>query len=211
MFSEIDRKVGLALYKGEKTPEELAEETGEDIRDIMDSLKKLIKLKIVVKEGYPPKYRLSDNIREALKPEELENVEGIRVTATVEAQAIDEDLVRKALNEIVRGVKKIEGASIVSHNISKIEQLDTGVYSGFVDFKLVFQGLEPLFHFVTYYGPSTIEIKGPEKIVVDAADLQRAVTGTANMIQGYVHYVTKLMTKKELEEFNKRMWQSLFK
>jgi len=212
MFSDLERKVGLALYEGEKTPEELAEELKEDIRDVLDALKKLIKLRIVVKEGYPPKYRLADNIREAIKPEDFEPVEGIRIYAVIEAQAVDEALVKKALEKIIRQLKKEPGVHVVSAEISKIEQdRESGMYSGYVEVKLSFEAFEPLMHFMFHYGPSVVEVLGPEKIVIDVADLHRALLEAATMINGYVHYITRLMTRKELEEFNRKLVKDLFK
>ena len=65
--------------------------------------------------------------------------------------------------------------------------------------------------FLFNYGPSVIEVLGPEKIMIDAADLQRGLLDAAGMIQGYVDYISQLMTKKELEEFNKTLWKSLYK
>ncbi len=211
MFSDMDRKVGLALYKGPKTPEEIAEEIHEDVRDVMDTLKKLIKLKIVVKEGYPPKYRLADNIQEALKPEDWESVEGIRIHAVIEAQSIDENALKKALEQILKKLKKEPGLHVVHHAIPELERLDTGAYSGYVEVKLAAEGFEPLMRFLFNYGPSVIEVLGPEKIMIDAADLQRGLLDAAGMIQGYVDYISQLMTKKELEEFNKTLWKSLYK
>ncbi|NPA76164.1 MAG: hypothetical protein GXN93_00200 [Candidatus Diapherotrites archaeon] len=207
----MDRKVGLALYKGPKTPEEIADEVGEDVRDVMDSLKKLIKLKIVVKEGYPPKYRLADNIQEALQPEDWESVEGIRIHAIIEAQSYDENALKKALESIVKKLKKESGLHIVKHAIPEIEQTDEGIYSGYVEVKLATEGIEPLLRFLFNYGPSVIEVLGPEKIMIDSADLQRGLLDAAGMIQGYVEYISRLMTKKELEEFNKSLWKSLYK
>ncbi|HIP74262.1 MAG TPA: hypothetical protein EYH14_01260, partial [Euryarchaeota archaeon] len=145
MFSDLERRVGLALYEGEKTPEELAEELKEDIRDVLDALKKLIKLKIVVKEGYPPKYRLADNIREALEPKDFEPVEGIQVYAVIEAQAVDEALTKKALEKLLRKLKKEPGIHIISAEISKIERDEEGgTYTGYIEAKLSFEAFEPL-------------------------------------------------------------------
>jgi len=212
MFSDLERKIGLALYYGEKTPEELAEELKEDIRDVMDALKKLIKLKIVVKEGYPPKYRLADNIREAIKPKDFEPVEGINIYAVIEAQAIDEVLTKKALEKILRNLKKESGVHIISAEISKIEQdEESGLYSGYIEAKLSFEAFEPLMHFMFFYGPSVVEVLGPEKIVLDMGDLHRGLLEAATMINGYVHYITRMMTKKELQEFNKELVKDLFK
>lgn len=212
MFSDLERKIGLALYEGEKTPEELAEELKEDIRDVLDALKKLIKLKIVVKEGFPPKYRLAENIREAVKRRDFENVGGIKIFAVIEVQAVEEGLVKKALEGIIRRLKKESGVHIVSAEISKIERDEEGgTYSGYIEAKLSFEAFEPLMHFMFHYGPSVVEVIGPEKVVVDMADLHRALLEAATMINGYVHYITRLMTKKELEDFNKKLVKDLFK
>ena len=212
MFSDLERRIGLSLYEGEKTPEEIADELKEDIRDVMDALKKLIKLKIVVKDGYPPKYRLAENIREAVKPKDFEHVEGIRIYAVIEAQAVDEVLAKKALEKIIRQLKKEPGLHIISAEISKIERDEEGgMYSGYIEAKLSFEAFEPLMHFMFHYGPSVVEVIGPEKVVVDMADLHRALLEASTMINGYVHYITRLMTKKELEDFNRKLVKDMFK
>ncbi len=211
MFSDMDRKVGLSLYRGAKTPEEIADDIGEDVRDVMESLKKLIKLKIVVKEGYPPRYRLADNIQEALKPTDWESVEGIKIHAIVEAQSVDENLLKKALENILKKIKKEPGMHIIKQNVSEITSTDVGSYTGYVELDMAFEGFEPLMRFLFHYGPSVIEVVGPEKIIIDSSDLQRGLLDAAGMIQGYVEYISQLMTKKELEEFNKNLWKSLYK
>ncbi len=211
MFSDMDRKVGLSLYHGAKTPEEIADDIGEDVRDVMESLKKLIKLKIVVKEGYPPRYRLADNIQEALKPTDWESVEGIKIHAIVEAQSVDENLLKKALENILKKIKKEPGMHIIKQNVSEITSTDVGSYTGYVELDMAFEGFEPLMRFLFHYGPSVIEVVGPEKIIIDSSDLQRGLLDAAGMIQGYVEYISQLMTKKELEEFNKNLWKSLYK
>ena len=211
MFSDLERQIGLKLYEGERTAEELAEELGADIRDVLDALKHLMKLKIVVKEGYPPKYRLSDHIRESLK-RDMEEVEGIKIHAVIEAQAIEEELVRKALEQMKRNLNKERGVHIVSANPSEIRKdEETGMYSAFMDLVLVFEGFEPLMHFLFFYGPSVVEVLGPERVSFDMGDLQRGLLEAASMIQGYVAYITKLMSEKELRDFNKQLFQRLFK
>ncbi len=210
MFSDIERKIGLALYKGPKTPEELADELNEDIRDILDGLKRLMKLKIVVKEGYPPKYRLADHIMEAVKPKELEDVRGVKIYAVIEVQALEEALAKKALEKIISSLKKEPGVHVASAEISEIKPNEDGtMYSGFVETTLVFEGFEPLMHFLFFYGPSVIEVKGPENISFDIGDFQRGLLEAAGMIQGYVHYITRMMTRKEIEEFNKKLWKQI--
>ncbi len=74
-----------------------------------------------------------------------------------------------------------------------------------------FEAFEPLMHFLFFYGPSVVEVLGPEKVVIDMGDLQRGLLEAATMINGYVHYITRMMTKKEIQEFNKNLVKDLFK
>ena len=211
MFSDLERQIGLKLYEGEKTAEELAEELKADIRDVLDALKHLMKLKIVVKDGYPPRYRLSDHIREQLR-RDVESVEGVKIRAVVEVHAVEEELVRKAVEQIRRNLAKERGVHVERAETSEIRRdEESGMYSAFLDLTLVFEGFEPLMHFLFFYGPSVIEVLGPERASFDMGDLQRGLLEAASMIQGYVTYITKLMGEKELKEFNRRLWQSLFK
>ncbi len=198
------------LYKKPMTAEELAKELGVGIKETMEALKHLIKLRLVRKSGYPPVYDLYPSIREAIG-RKTEEVEGIRARAIIEVQAIEEALAKKAMEKIKEQLKKERGINVVTAEIAEVQANDDGSYSGFLDLELSFEGIAPLIHFLFFYGPSVIEILGPEKIQVDISDLQSGVIEAARMIQGYVSYLTRLMTRKELEEFNKRIMKDVLR
>ncbi len=209
-LGELEKRIGLLLYQRPRTAEEIAKELGVNLKDVMEALKHMIKLKLVKKEGYPPVYDLYPSIREAVG-RKMEPVEGIRVHAIVEVQAIEEELAKKALKQIRERLQKEKGIKVISAEISSIEQTDVGNYSGFIDLELSFEGIAPLIHFIFFYGPSVVDVLGPEKITVDISDLQAGIIEAARMVQGYVTYLTKLMTRKELQEFNKKLFKELLR
>ena len=206
-LNTLQKRIGAVLLKGPKTAEEIAEELGEDIHDVLDALKELIVLRLVVKEGTPPKYSLAPHIKEAVKTEEGN---GILIHAVIEVEGVEEDLVKKGLEKIVENLEKERGLVVKHSAISDIEKdEETNIYYGHVDVTLMFPGIEPLIYFLFFYGPSVVEVLTTERINVDPGDLQRAVVLAANMIHGYVTYITRLMTRKELEEFNRELYKRL--
>ena len=57
-----------------------------------------------------------------------------------------------------------------------------------------------------YYAPITIEVLKPEKIELYAGDLQEALVDMAGLVHAYADQITKLMNRKELEQFNNSLY-----
>ncbi len=206
-LSELQKRIGAVLLKGPKTVEEIAEELNEDIQDVMEALKELLVLRLVVKEGTPPKYALAPHIREAV---EFEGEGGILLHAVIEVEAVEEEVLRKSLEEIVEKMEKEKGFVVRNVAISEIEKdEELNIYYGHIDATILFPGLEPLIYFLFFYGPSVVEVLSTEDVKIDPGDLQRALVLAANMIHGYVTYISRLMTRKELEEFNRKLYREL--
>ncbi len=204
-LTNLQKQIGAALVKGPKTAEEIAEELDVDIQDVLEALKGLILLRLVKKEGNPPVYSLADHVKEALRVEEGA---GILVHAVLEVQGVSEEIVRNALEKIREKLEGEEGfitRNVAVSDIEKDEELST--YYGHIDATLLFPALEPLVYFLFFYGPTVIEVLTTEKIQVDPGDLQRAVLLAASMIHGYVDYISRKMTREEIEEFNKRLYR----
>ncbi len=205
-MEEIHKEIGALLLKGPKTAEEIAEELGRDIRDVMEALKDLITLRLVVKEGNPPRYSLAPHVKIAVE----EDVSGILVHAIVEAEAVEEDILRKALDDIVSKLRSEKSFIVKSVSVADIiRDEETKTFVGHVDVTLVFPSIEPLFYFIFFYGPTVVELLTEEKIEVDPSDLQAALILTASMVQGYVSYISRLLGKKEIEEFNRELLRRL--
>ena len=207
-LTELQKRIGAALVDGPKTAEELAEELEVDLQDILEALKDLLLLKLVVKEGTPPRYALAPHVKEALRFEE----KGILLHSIIEVEAVEEDLLRKALEEIKENLESEKGFVVRHAAISDIEKdEETGTYFGHIDTTILFPGVEPLTYFLFYYGPTVVELLTTEKITIDPGDLQRAIIIAANMIHGYTTYISKLMTREEINEFNRRILKKLKK
>jgi len=57
-----------------------------------------------------------------------------------------------------------------------------------------------------FYGPSSVEVLKPAKFDIRADDLQDGLMDMAEMIQAYNSHVLQLMGRKELAEFNSRLY-----
>ncbi len=206
-MKDIHRKIGVSLYHGPKTVEELAEDIGEDIKDVMEALKELVEMKLVIKKGYPPKYELAPHIRDAI---EVEEIEGLLFHTVVEVSAVDRETLERALKDIVEKMKKEKRMEVRRAEVSSIERGEDGYYYAHIDANIVFYGLEPLVYFIFFYGPSVMELLSTNDMKVTPSDLQGAVNIATTMVQGYVMYITKLMTRKELREFNRELLKTLY-
>jgi predicted DNA-binding ArsR family transcriptional regulator len=207
-LTELQKRIGAALVDGPKTAEELAEELNADLQDVLEALKDLILLKLVSKEGTPPKYSLAPHVKEALKIED----KGLLLHAIIEVEALEEDVLRKAMEDIKKKLEEEKGFVVRHVAISDIEKdEESGIYFGHIDTTVLFPGIEPLTYFLFYYGPTVVELLTTEKITIDPGDLQRAIIIAANMIHGYTTYISKLMTREELNEFNRRILKRLKK
>jgi len=206
-LSDLQKRVGAVLLKGPKTAEEIAQELNEDIKDVMEALKGLVLLRLVKKEGTPPRYSLAPHVVEALKKEETP---GILVHAIIEVEAVEEEILRRALDDIVQRLKEEKGFVVKNVAVEEIEKdEETNIYYSHIDATIVFPGLEPLTYFLFFYGPSVVEVLTTDPIELDPGDLQRALVLASNMIHGYVTFISRLMGKKELEEFNREILKKL--
>ncbi len=204
-MEELQKQIGLLLAKEKLTAEEIAERLNKDIHDVMDALKEMLKMRLIVKEGTPPKYALAPHIRVALE----EEPEKLLVHGIIEVESVDESLLKRSLEEIVEGLKKDFNVKKVA--VSDIEQdKETGSYYGHIDVTVDFPNIESLFYFIFFYGPTVIEVLTTENLQIDPGDLQRAALLAAGMVQGYVSLISKLMTRKEIEEFNRDLLRRLY-
>lgn len=205
-MKEIHKEIGALLLKGPKTADEIAKELKRDIRDVMDALKELITLRLVVKEGNPPRYSLAPHIRIAVE----EETSGILIHAIIEVEAVEEELLKKALNDIASKLRSEKSFIVKNVTVSDIiRDEETKTYIGHIDTTLVFPSLEPILYFIFFYGPTVVELLTEEKIEVDPSDLQAALILTASMVQGYVSYISRLLGRKEIEEFNRELLRKL--
>ena len=65
--------------------------------------------------------------------------------------------------------------------------------------------------FMYFYGPTSVEVLKPQKVVLAMDDLQDALMEMAEMIQSYNEAMLKSMAKSELEDFAKNLYKPIKK
>ena len=205
-ITELQKRIGVLLYKKPMTAEELAKELGVDINDVLEALKGLLIMRLVIKEGTPPVYRLAPHIREAI---DQEGEEGILLHAIIEGGAVTEELAEKAADEVENRMRKDLRLKVRSVERAEVEKdEETNTYYTHLDVTLYVRSLEDALYFVFFYGPSVVEVLSDE-VKIDVGDVQRALSLASAMVQGYSSLLAQKMTREELEEFNRKLWKSL--
>jgi len=132
-----------------------------------------------------------DDSREGLdeKIKQKEKEKWIRCWFAIEVMAVRKDVVEQALGRHVEKMEKIPSVFIYKKDFKEIKKVDNppkGVeeaYSQVVDLELFVKDLFSLINVVIVYGPSAIEILGPDKLDVSIEELQNLT----NLIAGLIH------------------------
>jgi len=62
-----------------------------------------------------------------------------------------------------------------------------------------------LVRLVYFFGPTTIEVLRPAKLEIPVEELQDGIMDMVEMVQSYNYHILKLMNKKELDEFQRKL------
>ncbi|MFH1696690.1 MAG: hypothetical protein ABH854_02160 [Candidatus Diapherotrites archaeon] len=209
-YTEEQKRIAVLLMHGPKSIEELQKQLNMPQEGVMNDLKGMLKLKVVEKhEGFPVKYKLIDNISSTVhKRKEIEETDPnrLRIRAIIEAQAVEENLLMKALSDIEAGLKKEKEFTIYDSKKADVVQ-DGEQYSSYIDLNLSVRNFRALVRFMYFYGPSSVEVLKPAKFDIPADDLQDGLMDMAEMIQAYNSHVLNLMGRKELAEFNNKLYE----
>ena len=126
---------------------------------------------------------MNDEIKEKRKEKWFE------VWFNIEALAVSRDVVESALNKHVEKMKGVRDIFIYEITFSEIIKVDKPMknieeaYSQIVKVKFFVKTLSTLMSVVMTYGPSSIEILGPDKKDISVAETQDIV----NLLAGIVH------------------------
>jgi len=107
----------------------------------------------------------------------------------IEALAVKEDIVKNALELHVKKLSAIKGAFVYETKFSDIKTVEKPLkniekgYSQIVELKLFVKNLLTLIKIVMLYGPSSIEILGPNELKIKIDEVQNI----ANVIATLVH------------------------
>lgn len=207
-YSDSQKRIALLLAEQAKSPESLAKELKLPLDEVMVDLKELLALKVVEKtDGFPTKYQLIQSISEEVdrrKKIAEDDPNKLKIRAIIEMQAVEPALLNKQTDKLMEAIQQEQG--FVVYGISKASTLkQEEMYSTFLDLTFSVRNFKDLIKFMYFYGPITVEILRPAMVSVSAHELQEGLMDMAEMIQKYSQYISKLLNRQELEEFNKRL------
>ena len=206
-YTEEQKRIALLLMHEPKTIEQLNQQLNIPYDELTHQVKEMLQLGVVVKEGFPTRYRLKEEIAErAKKRRDLaeEDDNPVRLKVTIEAQATERSGVERALTEMEAALRREPDFTIYECVLEKL--IESGShYSSFLEVNLSVKDFRALMKLLFFYGPSSLEVLKPDKWAITADDLQDGLVDAANMVYGYNDYIIKQMTKKELQEFSNKL------
>lgn len=207
-YSEKQKRLAAALVSEPKTIEQLNKETAIPMDELLHEIKGLLVLKVIEKlEGFPTRYALKQDIaQEVQRRKELAETDKnkIKLHAIIETQAVEPEILKKQSNKLGESLQ--QEPDFVVYALSHAPTMkNEEMYSSFIDVTLSIKDFKALVKFIHFYGPTTIEVLKPAKLELDAHDLQEGLLDMAQMIHRYSDYLTKLLNRAELEEFNRRL------
>lgn len=208
-FSEDQKKIAVLLMSSPKTVEELNKQLNIPYDELNRGLKEMLKLKLLKVEGYPQKYKLMDNIVEAVhRRKELAEKDpfNLRLKAIIEFKAVELDFLNKHMDELADKLKNEKDFTL--YDTYKAEPVrDEGHYSSYLEISLSAKDFTSIVKFMYFYGPTSVEVIKPRKIVLHMDDLQDALMEMAEMIQSYNESMLKTMSKEELDKFAQELYK----
>ncbi len=207
-FTENQKKIALVLLSSPKTVEELKAQLNIPFDDLNASLKQMLKIKVVKIEGYPQKYYLMENIAEAVRRrKEIQEKDpfDMRIKAIIEFRAVEEEFLKKHMNDIEEKIK--ENKDYIVYDIFQVAPIKEDVhYTAYIEVNLSAKDFTTLVRFLYLFGPTSVEVLRPKKVVLAMDDLQDAFMEMAEMIQIYNNAMVKSMAKEELANFSKSLY-----
>jgi len=205
---ELQKQISKILLSGPKTAEEIAVELKQPYLKAMEELKEMLKKELIIKDGYPTKYSLKTEIvqkvverRRIAEKDQFK----VRIRCIIDVKALEPGLLGKSLDEIEQMLRSEKAFTI--YDIIKAEQVQDGeYYSSFIDANLSVKDFRAIVHLMFYYAPISVEVLKPEKIEFGADDVQDALVDMSELIHAYADRIMKLMNRKELEDFDRKLY-----
>ena len=212
VFSDEQKKIALLLLNEPKTEEELNKQLNIPYDKLVNELKKMLNLGVLLKEGYPTKYRLrQDIIAEVQKRKSIAEQDHfrIRVRAIIELKAVEKTLLKKHMGKIKDALKKEETFTIYGIEEAEIvEEADGEMYSSFLELNLSVKDFPAMIRLLFYYAPSSIEVIKPSKIEMSQYEFQEGLIQLSDIFQKYADYFMKTSKKDELDKFYKKIYSA---
>ncbi|MFA6064674.1 MAG: hypothetical protein WCW44_00255 [archaeon] len=207
-FSDEQKKIALLLLSEPKTEEELHKQLNIPHDKLNVELKDMLKLGLVLKDGYPTKYQLrQDIISELAKRKKISEDDSfkIKIRAIIELKAVEENLLKKHLNKIKEAIEKDPVFTVYGITQAEIAE-EEEMYSSFLEVTITVKDFPALVKFLFYYGPSSIEVMKPQKIEFSQYEFQEGLVSLSEIFQKYAEYFTNHLTKEEVDKFYKDIY-----
>lgn len=209
-FSNEQKRIALALlHGGPQTIEELNGSLGVPFDVLSKELKELVKLKLLIVDGYPLKYSLKKEIMEELKRRKsisMDDENPIRLKVVIDVQALVEEVAEKSLTEVEKALRAEKEFTV--YDIFKAKPMSQGdTVTSYLEADLSVKDFKSLVRLMYFFGPTSVEVIKPKKLELSIDDLQEGLMDMAEMIQAYNYHVLKTMKKSELESFQKKLFK----
>lgn len=209
-YSELQKKIALCLLEKPACLEELSKRLKLPNDELHKELKEMVKLNVVEAKGYPQAYHLQENIVSTLKErkrlEETDNFT-LRLKITIEAQAIEEELLKKEMKRIENLLRQDKEFTVYDSRLAEPIKQENH-YTSFLEANLSVKDFKALVKLIFYFGPTSMEIIKPEKIAFSAHDLQDGLLDMAELVHTYTEYITQTMKREEIEQFHKKLYST---
>ena len=194
-LEELKKIIAQKLATGAKTEDELQKEIPNASYDLLSkTLKNLLFLKLVKKEGFPVKYYLSEEIlKKVAEKKEISAHDKnlIRLSILIESKASDKKALREAMEQISNKLK--EDKKYVVYNIDLAEiVVDDDLFSTYISAEVSCASLSEVFRLIYFYGVTSIDVLKPDKLNVHISDLQQALVTLVDITHGYTEIIYDL-------------------
>jgi hypothetical protein len=156
-------------------------------------------------------YALKEEIASELrrrKAIEQEDDNAFRIQVLIELQAVEEQLLQKQLEKILETMGKEPFFRVYAHTSAPIEKVGER-YSTFLEVNLSMRDFRALVRLMFFYGPTSVEVIKPKEIKFTLDDFQNGLVDMSEMVHGYAEYIMGILSRQQVEEFNKRLYTSL--
>jgi hypothetical protein len=210
-FNELQLKMSKALMQSPCTVELLAERTGINKTDLEKELQFFLQLKLISLDATTHQYALKPEIVQELnrrKSIEQEDDNAFRLSIIIEAQALEETLLKRQFDKILETMQKEPYFRIYATHMAPPEKIEEK-YSSFLDINLSVRDFRALVRLMFFYGPTSVEVLKPKEVKFTLDDFQNGLIDMGEMVHGYAEYIMGILSRQQVEEFNQRLFKSL--
>ena len=208
-YSDIQKKIALALLAKSLTAEALADQLKLPHEAMLEELKGLMKLGMVQKEGFPTQYRLLDSVVagvRTLKEREEKDYYWVRVRIIIEARSIEESLLQKELSRIEKLLQEDAEFTVYQSTIHPVAREESH-YLSYIEASLGVKQFKSLIKLMFHYGPASVEVIKPASLQLSAHELQEGLLDVSQMVQLYTQYIAQTMSKQDLAKFYHELYR----